>query len=141
MGISRTSHLSAVNMRTFILSLVVVAVTGDAKPYTIGQVAAGLTNGGIITSVGGQAVVPHRAPVAVPNVYTVPHVYGAHHVYYGKRSADPYTIGQVAAGQTNGGIITSVGGVPVVPHHAPVAGAAVPHVYTAGVAHHVPLVY
>merc|ERR1712227_956401 len=116
--ISRTSHLSAVNMRTFILSLVVV-VTGDAKPYTVGQVAAGLTNGGIITSVGGQAVVPHRAPVAVPNVYTVPHVYPTN-AYYGKRSAEPYTVGQVAAGQTNGGIITSVGGVPVVPHNAPV---------------------
>ena len=49
-----------------------------------------------------------------------------HGVYYGKREAEPYTIGQVAAGLTNGGVITSVGGVPVVPHHAPRVATAVP---------------
>merc|ERR1711936_743474 len=102
----------------------------EPEPYTIGQVAAGQTAGGVITSVGGVPVVPHRAPVSV---YTVPHtplVYN-HPAYpaYGKREADPepYTIGQVAAGQTNGGVITSVGGVPVVPHHAPVSVYNVPH--------------
>jgi len=173
----------------------------EADPYTLAQVATGQTNGGVITSVGGLPVVPHRAPVAVPATYaavpalhhgvyygkreadpytlgqvatgqtnggaltfldaghgtghrpivaaapvvtygvTSPVHYAApHHVYYGKREAEPYTPFQVATGQTNGGVITSVGGVPVVPHHAPVAGAvpaatyayAVPHVYGYG---------
>merc|ERR1711990_1017261 len=93
----------------------------EAEPYTLAQVAAGQTNGGIITSVGGHPVVPHLAPVN-------PNVYAAHipYTHYGKREAEaePYTIGQVAAGQTNGGIITSVGGVPVVPHHAPAVYSA-----------------
>merc|ERR1712039_1106298 len=160
----------------------------EAEPYTLGQVATGQTHGGVITSVGGHPVVPHRAPVAAPatyaavpalhhNVYygkreaepytlgqvatgqtnggaltfldaghgtghrpivaaapVVSYAYAAPHVYYGKRSAEPYTLGQVSTGQTNGGVITSVGGVPVVPHHAPVAvpatyAYAVPHVY------------
>merc|ERR1739838_274146 len=81
-------------------------------------VAAGQTNGGIITSVGGHPVVPFRSLPVNPHVYAVHHPYTA---YYGKREAEakPYTLAQVAAGQTAGGIITSVGGHPVVPHHAP----------------------
>merc|ERR1712165_652057 len=89
----------------------------EPEPYTINQVAAGQTNGGVITSVGGVPVVPHHAPVSVPHSYTVPHtplVYN-HPAYpvYGKREAEPepYTLAQVAAGQTAGGVITSVGGV------------------------------
>merc|ERR1712088_642026 len=98
----------------------------EAEPYTLGQVAAGQTAGGVITAIdyghntgGLRPLVPHHAPV-----------YSAYHVpaysYYGKREAEaePYTIGQVAAGLTNGGVITSVGGVPVVPHHAPAVYSA-----------------
>merc|ERR1711874_764047 len=102
----------------------------EPEPYTLAQVAAGQTAGGVITSVGGVPVVPHHAPVSVYNVPHTPLVYN-HPAYpaYGKREAEPepYTLGQVAAGQTNGGVITSVGGVPVVPHHAPVSVYTVPH--------------
>merc|ERR1711913_195902 len=101
----------------------------EPEPYTVNQVAAGQTAGGVITSVGGVPVVPHHAPVSVYNVPHTPLVYN-HPAYpaYGKREAEPepYTLGQVAAGQTNGGVITSVGGVPVVPHRAPVSVYNVP---------------
>merc|ERR1711884_82073 len=125
---------STVNMRTLILSLVVVAVSGDAKPWTVAQVAAGepvknaiaegrLHNIGVITN-AAEAGVTHVG--AVPLSYHVPAAYAA---YYGKREAEaePYTLAQVAAGQTAGGVITSVGGVPVVPHRAPVSVYTVPH--------------
>merc|ERR1711953_496964 len=186
-------------MRAFILSLVVVAVSGDAKPWTVAQVAAGepvknaiaegrLHNIGVITNAaeagvthvgavplsyhggyvptvpqvyygkreaepepytlaqvaagqtagghntGLRPVVPALAQVkavsavsAVPAVYShIPYISGVH---YGKREAEPepYTLAQVAAGQTAGGVITSVGGVPVVPHRAPVSVYTVPH--------------
>merc|ERR1711936_218388 len=201
---------SNVNMKAFILSLVVVAVSGDAKPWTVAQVAAGepvknaiaegrlhnigvITNaaeagvthvgavplsyhggyvptaftqvyygkreaeaepepytlaqgaagqtaGGLITAIdyghntGLRPVVPALAQVkavsavsAVPAVYShIPYISGVH---YGKREAEPEpcTLAQVAAGQTAGGVITSVGGVPVVPHRAPVSVYNVPH--------------
>merc|ERR1712156_436342 len=131
---------STVNMRTLILSLVVVAVSGDAKPWTVAQVAAGepvknaiaegrLHNIGVITN-AAEAGVTHVG--AVPLTYHVPAVIP--HVYYGKREAEaePYTLAQVAAGQTAGGVITSVGGHPVVPfrslagvHHYPYAAPLV----------------
>merc|ERR1712073_181219 len=101
----------------------------EPEPYTVNQVAAGQTAGGVITSVGGVPVVPHHAPVSVYNVPHTPLVYN-HPAYpaYGKREAEPepYTLAQVAAGQTAGGVITSVGGVPVVPHRAPVSVYTVP---------------
>merc|ERR1712214_92416 len=125
---------STVNMRTLILSLVVVAVSGDAKPWTVAQVAAGepvknaiaegrLHNIGVITN-AAEAGVTHVG--AVPLSYHVPAV---PYSFYGKREAEPepYTLAQVAAGQTAGGVITSVGGVPVVPHRAPVSVYNVPH--------------
>merc|ERR1712110_965454 len=106
----------------------------EPEPYALAQVAAGQTAGGLITAIdyghntGLRPVVPAFAQVkavsavsAVPAVYShIPYISGVH---YGKREAEPepYTIGQVAAGQTNGGVITGVGGVPVVPHHAPVS--------------------
>merc|ERR1712154_449107 len=131
---------STVNMRTLILSLVVVAVSGDARPWTVAQVAAGepvknaiaegrLHNIGVITN-AAEAGVTHVG--AVPLTYHVPAV--VPHVYYGKREAEaePYTLAQVAAGQTAGGVITSVGGHPVVPfrslagvHHYPYAAPLV----------------
>merc|ERR1711970_352307 len=85
-----------VTMRAFIIVALAAAVHGDAKPYTVGQVLAGATNGGVITSTtyhGGLKVAgfPH-APVV-----------------YGKREAEaePYTVVQVLAGHTAGGLITS----------------------------------
>merc|ERR1712154_176663 len=68
---------STVNMRTLILSLVVVAVSGDAKPWTVAQVAAGepvknaiaegrLHNIGVITN-AAEAGVTHVG--AVPLSY------------------------------------------------------------------------
>merc|ERR1712156_602717 len=112
----------------------------EAEPYTLAQVAAGQTAGGLITAIdyghstGLRPVVPAVAQVkavsavsAVPAVYShIPYISGVH---YGKREAEPepYTLAQVAAGQTAGGVITSVGGVPVVPHRAPVSVYTVPH--------------
>ena len=110
----------------------------EAKPYTLAQVATGQTNGGALTFLDAGHGTGHRPIVAAAPVVSyaaspLHYAYGAPHVYYGKREAKPYTLGQVAAGQTNGGVITSVAGVPVVPHHAPVAvpatyAYAVPHV-------------
>merc|ERR1712088_1210266 len=128
MGVSArrgsSSQISS-NMRAFILSLVVVAVTGDVKPWTLAQVAAGepvknalaegrLHNIGVITN-AAEAGVTHVG--AVPLSYNLPAAHVVPHVYYGKREAEaePYTLAQVAAGQTAGGVITSVGGHPVVP--------------------------
>jgi len=121
----------------------------DAEPYTLGQVATGQTNGGALTFVDAGHGTGHRPIVAAAPVVSyaasplhyaaaVPALHHGAYAYYGKRDAEPYTPFQVATGQTNGGVITSVGGVPVVPHHAPVAGAvpaatygyaAVPHAY------------
>merc|ERR1712200_92882 len=83
-------------MRAFIIAALAAVVAGDAKPYTVGQVLAGATHGGVITSTtyhGGLKVAgfPH----------------GATPVVYGKREAEPYTVGQVLAGHTAGGVITS----------------------------------
>ena len=100
----------------------------EAKPYTPAQVATGQTNGGLLTFVDHGHGTGHRPIVAAPAVYQVPAVHST--VYYGKREAEakPYTLGQVAAGQTAGGVITSVGGHPVVPFRS-IPAAYVPHVY------------
>merc|ERR1712025_1193713 len=147
MGVSArrgSSSQIASNMRAFILSLVVVAVTGDAKPWTVAQVAVGepvrnaiaegrLHNIGVITN-AAEAGVTHIG--AVPLSYHVPAVLP--HVYYGKREAeaDPYTLAQVAAGQTAGGVITAIdyghntGGLRPLVHHVPAVYSAY-HPYTA----------
>merc|ERR1739838_468254 len=57
-----------VTMRAFIIVALAAAVHGEAKPYTVGQVLAGATNGGVITSTtyhGGLKVAgfPHAAVV------------------------------------------------------------------------------
>merc|ERR1712241_372708 len=88
-------------MRAFIIAALAAVVAGDAKPYTVGQVLAGATHGGVITSTtyhGGLKVAgfPHVATAVVPAA-----------VGYGKREAEPYTVGQVLAGHTAGGLITS----------------------------------
>merc|ERR1712241_1496220 len=151
MGVSArrgSSSQIASNMRAFILSLVVVAVTGDAKPWTVAQVAAGepvknaiaegrLHNIGVITN-AAEAGVTHVG--AVPLSYHLPAAYAVPHAYYGKREAEaePYTLAQVAAGQTAGGVIAAIdyghntGGLRPVVHHVPaVYTAAAVHPYTA----------
>merc|ERR1712189_23211 len=95
-----------VTMRAFFIVALAVAVHGDAKPYTVGQVLTGATNGGVITSTtyhGGLKV------AGFPHAAVVPALGYAAPVVYGKREAEaePYTVGQVLAGQTAGGIITS----------------------------------
>merc|ERR1712227_1093523 len=112
----------------------------EPEPYTLAQVAAGQTNGGLLTFVDHGHGTGHRPIVAAPATYTVPAVasyagYPYTHSYYGKRDAEPkpYTLSQVAAGQTAGGVITSVGGQPVVPFRsipAPFRTYALHHPYT-----------
>merc|ERR1739845_125878 len=108
---------SNIRMRAFaFVLLAAAAVTADSDPYTIGQVASGLTHGGVVTGVdysngvvSGVGAIGNRAyagVVAAPSVYssvvptTAIHGYAGH--YYGKREADSdadaYTIGQVATG-------------------------------------------
>merc|ERR1712112_90045 len=94
---------STLTMRAFLTVFLAVAVCGEADPYTIGQVLTGRTAGGVITG------------VSYPGVGTVagfPYTAVHHPFYYGKREAEaepePYTIGQVLTGQTNGGAITHV---------------------------------
>merc|ERR1711994_671199 len=119
-------------------SLVVVAVSGDAKPWTVAQVAAGepVKNAiaeGRLHNIG---VITNAAQAGVTQVGAVPAVLP--HVYYGKREAEaePYTLAQVAAGQTAGGVITAIdyghntGGLRPLVHHVPVVYSAY-HPYTA----------
>merc|ERR1712055_761115 len=91
------------NMKAFVIVALVATVSGEADPYTIGQVLAGQTNGGVLTSTtyhGGVKVAgfPYTA-VAAP---VVSHTYGYPYAYYGKREAEaepePWTVGQIAAG-------------------------------------------
>merc|ERR1712126_368847 len=90
---------STLTMRAFLTVFLAVAVCGEADPYTIGQVLAGRTAGGVITGFPYTPVVGYG--------YSRP-------IFYGKREAEaepepePYTIGQVLTGQTNGGAITHV---------------------------------
>merc|ERR1712107_877216 len=71
------------NMKAFFIVALVAAVSGEADPYTIGQVLAGQTNGGVLTSTtyhGGVKV------AAVPAVsYAAAYPYAHAGVYYGKR--------------------------------------------------------
>merc|ERR1712066_986345 len=101
------------SMRAFIVCLAIATVSGDAKPYTLAQVASGLPvqnaaadgrlhNVGYITNAGAAGVKTVGALA-----YTAP-VHTYIHGFYGKREAEPYTLAQVAAGQTNGGVITGI---------------------------------
>merc|ERR1711920_588415 len=105
--------------RAFIVCLAIAFVSGDAKPYTLKQVAEGLPvknaiadrrlhNVGVITNAAEAGVktvgaVPVGLPYAALPYAATPVVY--HHTAYpytlhhlGKREAEPYTLGQVAAG-------------------------------------------
>merc|ERR1712226_1607972 len=68
-----------VTMRAFIIVALVASVYGEAKPYTVGQVLTGATNGGVITSTtyAGGLKVP-----GLPLLHQYP-------VVYGKREAKP----------------------------------------------------
>merc|ERR1712088_618659 len=84
-----TVSQASLNMKAFFIVALVAAVAGEADPYTIGQVLAGQTNGGVITSTtshGGVKVAgfPYTA-VAAP---VVSHTYGYPYAYYGKREAE-----------------------------------------------------
>merc|ERR1712233_95604 len=100
--------------------------------YTLGQVATGQTNGGALTFLDAGHGTGHRPIVATAPV--VSYAY-APHVYYGKREAEPYTLGQVATGQTNGGALTfldaghGTGHRPIVAAAPVVSYAYAPHVY------------
>merc|ERR1712055_11233 len=141
---------STLTMRAFLTVFLAVSVCGEADPYTIGQVLAGATNGGVITGVS----YGHGLGAVAGFPYTAVHhpVYAGVH-YIGKREAEaeaepePYTIGQVLAGQTAGGVITST----TYGHGLKVAGfpyTAVAAPVVAPLAHHgvvgysgLPLVY
>merc|ERR1712117_980119 len=84
----------AIKMKSFALVLAFIAsVSCDA--YTIGQVAHGYTAGGLITGVDyGHGLVSGYGAIGNRGYYG----YAAPAFHYGKRDAEPYTIGQVAAG-------------------------------------------
>merc|ERR1712126_431806 len=138
---------STLTMRAFLTVFLAVAVCGEADPYTIGQVLAGRTAGGVITGVS----YPGVGAVAGFPYTAVPHIGYSHPVVYGKREAEaepepkPYTIGQVLTSQTNGGAITHVDyghGLPKVagfPYTAVHAVAPVVHHGVVGYSH--PYVY
>merc|ERR1712115_158502 len=130
---------STLTMRAFLTVFLAVAVCGEADPYTIGQVLAGRTAGGVITGVTYPGV---GAVAGFP--YTAVH----HPYYYGKREAEaepePYTVGQIAAGHHianaaaegglhNVGVITNAAVHPVAPvvHHG-VVGYSGYHPYVYG---------
>merc|ERR1712117_642506 len=132
------------NMKAFVIVALVAAVSGEADPYTIGQVLAGQTNGGVLTSTtyhGGVKVAgfPYTKVAAVPAVsYAAAYPYAHAGVYYGKREAEaePWTVGQIAAGAHvaeaikdgrahNVGVITNAAIAPVAAHAVTYAGA--PH--------------
>merc|ERR1712098_793281 len=139
-AVQSSTLTSTLTMRAFLTVFLAVAVCGEADPYTIGQVLAGRTAGGVITG------------VTYPGVGTVagfPYTAVHHPFYYGKREAEaepePYTIGQVLTGQTNGGAITHVDyghGLPKVagfPYTAVHTVAPVVHHGVVGYSH--PVVY
>merc|ERR1711964_144776 len=140
-----TVSQACLNMKAFVIVALVAAVAGEANPYTIGQVLAGQTNGGVLTSTtyhGGVKVAgfPYTA-VAAP---VVSHTYGYPYAYYGKREAEaepePWTVGQIAAGAHvaeaikdgrphNVGVITNAAIAPVAATHVVSAYSAYPYAY------------
>merc|ERR1712071_686121 len=106
-------------MRAAIIVALAVAVSAEADPYTIGQVNAGLTNGGVITGVDyGHGVVSGLGAVGTGRtVAAVAH------------APLTYTAGVASVAAVAHAPVAYTAGVA----HAPVA-------YTAGVAH-APLTY
>merc|ERR1712222_80503 len=140
-----TVSQASLNMKAFVIVALVAAVAGEADPYTIGQVLAGQTNGGVITSTtyrGGVKVAgfPYTTVAAA-----VPHTYGYPYAYYGKREAEaepePWTVGQIAAGAHvaeaikdgrphNVGVITNAAIAPVAATHVVSGYSAYPYAYS-----------
>merc|ERR1712051_773229 len=141
-----TVSQASLNMKAFVIVALVAAVAGEADPYTIGQVLAGQTNGGVLTSTtyhGGVKVegFPYTKAV-LPAVTYAGWPYAHAGVLYGKRGAEaePWTVGQIAAGAHvaeaikdgrphNVGVITNAAIAPVATY------AAYPY------AHHYPYAY
>merc|ERR1712083_934168 len=141
-----TVSQASLNMKAFVIVALVAAVAGEADPYTIGQVLAGQTNGGVLTSTtyhGGVKVAgfPYTKVAAVPHTYT----YGYPYTYYGKREAEaepePWTVGQIAAGAHvaeaikdgrphNVGVITNAAIAPVAATHVVSGYSAYPYAYS-----------
>merc|ERR1711971_749912 len=141
-----TVSQARLNMKAFVIVALVAAVAGEADPYTIGQVLAGQTNGGVLTSTtyhGGVKVAgfPYTKVAAVPHTYT----YGYPYAYYGKREAEaepePWTVGQIAAGAHvaeaikdgrphNVGVITNAAIAPVAATHLVSGYSAYPYAYS-----------
>merc|ERR1712080_102580 len=96
---------SALTMAPLVILLLAVAVScePDAEPYTLGQVAAGATAGGVITGVdyghglvsGVGALGTGRVATVAAAVPAVPVVRTVHPV---NAVPEPYTVGQIAAG-------------------------------------------
>merc|ERR1711926_13850 len=109
------------NMKAFVIVALVAAVSGEADPYTIGQVLAGQTNGGVLTSTtyhGGVKVAgfPYTKVAAVPAVS-----------YAGAHVAEAIKDGRAH----NVGVITN----------AAIAPLAATHVYSAYPYAHYPVAY
>merc|ERR1711973_557583 len=124
------------NMKAFVIVALVAAVSGEADPYTIGQVLAGQTNGGVLTST------TYHGGVKVAGF---PYTKGYPYAYYGKREAEaepePWTVGQIAAGAHvaeaikdgrphNVGVITNAAIAPVAATHVVSAYAGYPYAYS-----------
>merc|ERR1712088_1100796 len=134
-----TVSQASLNMKAFVIVALVAAVAGEADPYTIGQVLAGQTNGGVLTSTtyhGGVKVegFPYIKAV-LPAVTYAGYPYAHAGVYYGKREAEaePCTVGQIAAGAhvaeaIKDGRAHNVGGIT----NAAIAPVAATHVYSTG---------
>merc|ERR1711872_824663 len=109
---------STLTMRAFLTVFLAVAVCGEADPYTIGQVLAGRTAGGVITGVS----YPGVGAVAGFPYTAVPFIGYSHPVVYGKREAEaeaepePYTIGH-GLPKVAGFPYTAVHAVAPVVHH------------------------
>merc|ERR1712243_413091 len=119
-----TVSQACLNMKAFVI-VALAAVSGEADPYTIGQVLAGQTNGGVLTSTtyhGGVKVAgfPYTKVAVVPHTYT----YGYPYAYYGKREAeaDPallYTSGLVGYPYAVGAHAVTYAGAPHAVAHTP----------------------
>merc|ERR1712080_566785 len=120
-----TVSQACLNMKAFVIVALVAAVSGEANPYTIGQVLAGQTNGGVLTSTtyhGGVKVAgfPYTKVAVVPHTYT----YGYPYAYYGKREAEAdsallYTSGLVGYPYTVGAHAVTYAGAPHAVAHTP----------------------
>merc|ERR1712234_91267 len=89
---------STLTMRAFLTVFLAVAVCGEADPYTIGQVLAGRTAGGVITGVS----YPGVGTVAGFPYTAVPHIGYSHPVVYGKREAEAEAEAEPYYGYTAG---------------------------------------